>query len=327
MTEAAPHFAYSPQLCYFRPSNGGPLISRYLYYWFKSAEFWRQANALKGQTDMADYISLSDIMSLKIVLPDVSEQRAIAEVLGALDDKIASNDRAASLSIELSDVLFSQAVESRCGGSRVTIKQLAEKGLLKFSDGYRTKRAELDAPGLRILRAGDIRDNRVFASGSDFVSEEYRAKIGDKVSAVNDVVITTKGTVGRVAMVLAGFEGNVYSPQLCYLRVSGLDAVAPCYVAAWLRSGDAWAQMSSVMHKSDMAPYINLKDIGALEMPWGDHEFRNELGARLNVLMEYFHALGVENSKLAETRDELLPLLMSGKLRVKDAEKIVEEIA
>lgn len=33
-----------------------------------------------------------------------------------------------------------------------------------------------------------------------------------------------------------------------------------------------------------------------------------------------------ENLRLAATRDELLPLLMSGKITVKDAEKTVEEV-
>lgn len=33
-----------------------------------------------------------------------------------------------------------------------------------------------------------------------------------------------------------------------------------------------------------------------------------------------------ENQSLAQTRDELLPLLMSGKVRVRDAEKVVEEV-
>ena len=33
-----------------------------------------------------------------------------------------------------------------------------------------------------------------------------------------------------------------------------------------------------------------------------------------------------ENARLAATRDELLPLLMSGKITVKDAEKTVEEV-
>jgi len=38
------------------------------------------------------------------------------------------------------------------------------------------------------------------------------------------------------------------------------------------------------------------------------------------------HAVREECAQLAATRDELLPLLMSGRLRVKDAEKVVAEV-
>jgi type I restriction enzyme, S subunit len=34
----------------------------------------------------------------------------------------------------------------------------------------------------------------------------------------------------------------------------------------------------------------------------------------------------IENERLARTRDELLPLLMSGKLGVKDAETVASEV-
>lgn len=43
-------------------------------------------------------------------------------------------------------------------------------------------------------------------------------------------------------------------------------------------------------------------------------------------LVARLHALQIENQRLAATRDELLPLLMSGKITVKDAEKTVEEV-
>ena len=97
-----PTYAYSPQLCYLRPAGKHGLDFRYLYYWFKSEQFWTQAGALKAQTDMADFISLQDLMSLKIHLPPVPEQRGIAEVLGALDDKVAANEASVQLADELS---------------------------------------------------------------------------------------------------------------------------------------------------------------------------------------------------------------------------------
>ena len=43
-------------------------------------------------------------------------------------------------------------------------------------------------------------------------------------------------------------------------------------------------------------------------------------------LREYVHSLGTENRTLAATRDALLPQLMSGKLRVRDAEAVASRV-
>lgn len=59
-------------------------------------------------------------------------------------------------------------------------------------------------------------------------------------------------------------------------------------------------------------------------------DFFSEATARPLQDLENFEDLRIgvmkENVLLAATRDELLPLLMSGKITVKDAEKTVEEV-
>ena len=56
-------------------------------------EFFLQFKGVAGQTDMAEYVSLRDQRAMKITLPPLAEQEAIAAVLGALDDKIELNRR------------------------------------------------------------------------------------------------------------------------------------------------------------------------------------------------------------------------------------------
>jgi type I restriction enzyme S subunit len=51
----------------------------------------------------------------------------------------------------------------------------------------------------------------------------------------------------------------------------------------------------------------------------------NAFSADADRSFEYLKALGSESESLAELRDTLLPKLMSGELRVKDAERIVED--
>ena len=58
------------------------------------------------ESDMAPYVSLTAQRSLLVPLPPIERQRAIAAVLGALDDKIDSNRRLAGLLEETAATLF-----------------------------------------------------------------------------------------------------------------------------------------------------------------------------------------------------------------------------
>lgn len=86
-------FVYSPQLCFWRSLDREKIDPRFLYYWMYGREFFIQFKGVAGQTDMAEYVSLTDQRRMHITLPDVDEQRAIAHILGTLDDKIELNRR------------------------------------------------------------------------------------------------------------------------------------------------------------------------------------------------------------------------------------------
>ncbi|MFI7190186.1 restriction endonuclease subunit S [Nocardia nova] len=318
---------YSPQLCYFRVKHGDVIDARYLSYWFQSSEFRRQALHRANNTDMAPYINLRDIRSLRLTLPTLPTQRAIAEVLGTLDDKIAANNDTASIAADLAAALFQSAVEAPATTVRSSIRALSTEGMLTYGDGYRTKRAEHGQPGMQIVRAGDIRDGRLIPGGDDFVRSDYSDKVGPKTCHPGDIVLTTKGTVGRVATVQDGISLSVYSPQLCYFRVAEDHGWLQPWLAEWFRSADRIRQTDIAMHKSDMAPYVNLHDIGSLQVPIPATGSQEPVIEQLRSLQRLGHVIARENEVLADTRDELLPLLMSGKLRVKDAEKKVEAIA
>ena len=101
-----PRFVYSPQLSYWRSVNTKKVDPRFLYYWMASREFSSQFRSVAGQTDMAEYVSLRDQRRMYITLPPLPEQRAIAGVLGALDDKIELNRRINETLEQMARALF-----------------------------------------------------------------------------------------------------------------------------------------------------------------------------------------------------------------------------
>ncbi len=89
----APQFVCSPQTTFWRVKDLQALDRRYLYYYLNSLDFRRQLDSRKGETDMADYVSLTTQRTLTVTIPPLPEQKAIASILGALDDKIELNRR------------------------------------------------------------------------------------------------------------------------------------------------------------------------------------------------------------------------------------------
>jgi type I restriction enzyme S subunit len=70
---------------------------------------------------------------------------------------------------------------------------------------------------------------------------------------------------------------------------------------------------------------LSRTELGKLRMRLPDRSLQAELGHRIKSMSEMETAYLRENQTLATTRDALLPQVMSGKLRVKDAEAVLEK--
>ena len=89
----APPFVCSPQTTFWRTLDHARLDRKYLYAFLRSAGFHAQLATRAGETDMAPYVSLTSQRGLTVTLPPINIQRAIAHILGTLDDKIELNRR------------------------------------------------------------------------------------------------------------------------------------------------------------------------------------------------------------------------------------------
>ncbi|MBB5152889.1 restriction endonuclease subunit S [Saccharopolyspora phatthalungensis] len=315
MPSGGPTFAYSPQLCYFRPVEDGPLHSRYLYYWFKSTEFWGQAAALKAQTDMADFMSLRDITSLTMTLPSVTEQRAIAEVLGALDDKIAANDHTAQLCLKLADTRFAAAVRDIPLGDR-TFGDLADVfggGTPKSSmDEYWNGDIPWATPtDVTALSAPYLFDT------SRMITEEGMAACSSKRYPAGSILMTSRATIGAFAIAKVSTAVN---QGFIVVNAKNSDH-------QWWLFHEMRARVSDFLSHANGATFLELSRGKFKQFPvrLPDTAALKSFSEGVGPLHDLAAQAMTETEKLTTTRDSLLPLLMSGKVRVRDAEKVVEE--
>ena len=142
---------------------------------------------------------------------------------------------------------------------RIYTRELIEAGHLEIGDGYRAKNSEMGDFGLPFVRAGDV-NGRVNTVGTDVLGINSLERVGGKRSQPGDVVITTKGTVGRVAFVRKSDPEFVYSPQLCYWRSKDTETIHPRWLFYALQSTELKHQIGWSAGQTDMAPYISLTD-------------------------------------------------------------------
>lgn len=106
-------FVYSPQICFWRSTDPERLSPLILHAWMRSTRFVAQVDAVKGQTDMADYVSLRDQRAMEIDLPSEADQ-AIAARLAEPLARMAISIRDENLTLAgLRDALLPKLVSGQ----------------------------------------------------------------------------------------------------------------------------------------------------------------------------------------------------------------------
>ncbi len=284
----------------------------YYFYFFGSPIGRRTVEAIVEQVAAAG-IRLSELRNLRVPVPDLAEQRAIAEVLGALDDKIAANTTLADTSFKLASELFDTV-------SRHLVKQPMSHVLSPILGGTPTR-------SNGALWGG----HNLWASAKDITSASFgvvidtQEKISDlavsttkaKPLPPGSVVLTARGTVGEVARLGVAASFN----QSCYGFTPGALSEGVLYFSIL----SATARAKAIAHGS-VFDTITMRTLDYLEIPQFTKPEMVELEQQINPLLKMIEHLVQQNRSLATLRDMLLPQLMSGRIRVKDAEKTVEEV-
>jgi type I restriction enzyme S subunit len=149
-----------------------------------------------------------------------------------------------------------------CDWVTASVSDLQQQGVLLVEDGnhgeYRPRREEFVLDGVAYVRAADIRDGVVDFAAADTINKVARARIRKGIGAPGDVLLTHKGTVGRVARVPADAPVFVCSPQTTFWRVVDPERLDPGFLHAFMRSPGFTGQLRQRQHESDMAPYVSL---------------------------------------------------------------------
>ena len=299
---------------------------RFLLYTFLAPEFQESIRNYTISGSTVDRIPLLEFPKFPIRLPPLPEQRAIARVLGALDDKIELNRRMNRTLEDMARALFNDWLERMEGDlETVTTQSLTDSGVLVIGDGYRAKRSELRPTGLPFARAGNI-DGGFQFTDCEYMGVDGVQAAGVKVSRPLDSVFTSKGTVGRLALVSKSTPTFVYAPQLCFWRAADPSRLNPFVLHQWMHGDEFGEQVDMTKGQTDMADYVSLTDQRRMRITLPSPKRQAEVGRHLERVYGMMDQNTTQIGTLAALRDSLLPVLLSGELRLHHESAAVEEV-
>lgn len=238
---------------------------------------------------------------------------AIAEVLGALDDKFAANLRVADVAFELAGTLYDHAVAA------VPVRMMSQVltpilgGTPSRANGRLWGGSHLWAAAKDVTGA----QSGVIVDTDEQISDLAVASTKAKPLPVGGVILTARGTVGAVARLAIPSSFN----QSCYGFAPGELPAGVLYFSI-LRA----TERAKAFAHGSVFDTITMKTFDHLNLPDLDSAQVSSLETLVTPLLDTVTSAVTQNRALAATRDALLPALMSGKLRVRDAEKVLEGV-
>lgn len=255
--------------------------------------------------------SRPDFYALPVRFPPLAEQLAISSMLGAIDDKIISDTRIASSGEKLASSLFS-----------------SEGNLTKTPLGRIVDHVKVQvAPAL--IKADRIALYSIPAFDSDRLPEfviPAAIKSGKfKVESPAVLVSKLNPSTPRVWNLRRVAQGcSLASTEFLVLRPRASVTTDDIW-AACSQSGFANTLMETASGTSNSHQRVRPADVLSTEVVDPESVSRN-LRAMVSGIAQRASAARYESRLLAQLRDTLLPKLMAGEIRVRDAERIVEDL-
>ena len=298
---------------------------RFLYYLSISPEFRKQAISLMEGTSGRKRVNENALKISDFLIPDFEEQRKIANILSAIDDKIQTNNQInqelEAMAKTLYDYWFVQfdfpdqnGKPYKSSGGRMVyhpglkreipegwgVENLFDIADVQYGYPFSTDYFNSIGEGVPVIRIRDILGNDITNYSTEEVEDKYKINVGD-------VLIGMDGN----------FHMNYWIKEDCYLnqRVVKVNSdklpnmVLKYQIEPFIKLREKSVSRTTVGHLSD-------KDLKAINVILPRDKYLSSIFEKFESILENIIINQQQNQELTQLRDWLLPMLMNGQVKV-----------
>ena len=299
--------------------GGDTAKSLWMYYWLQSLEAKKYINSrITGSTQ--GYLTLKNLRDFPVCVPPLAEQKRIADILSAIDDKIELNRRINANLEQQAQALYK---EWFIDAKKDDWKEVPLSEVADFVGGYSYKGNELVESSMTAMatiknfeRKGGFKvDGFKDIVASNKLKAEHHANLFDILVAHTDLT-QNADVIGNAEMLLTfdKYSDIIFSMDL--VKVLPKQTFPYKYLLAALLKNPhfkkhcmGYVNGTTVLHMSKKAlPEYVINLPSAEEIQSMDNAFKAYYLKMAEILQE--------NNNLSTLRDTLLPKLMSGEITV-----------
>nr|ELR5042055.1 restriction endonuclease subunit S [Providencia stuartii]ELR5084447.1 restriction endonuclease subunit S [Providencia stuartii] len=283
--------------------------NKFLYFWIKNNK--QYIDSLGSGTTFAE-VSGSVVKSLEIELPSLPEQKAIASVLSALDNKIDLLHRQNKTLESMAETLFRQwfVEEAQDDWEEVILSDVCHR----ITDGAHASPKSIE-DGWAMASVKDMETWGINYDTCRRISKEDYDELvrADCKALKGDILIAKDGSYLKHVFLLEKDIDVVLLSSIAMLRPNG--KYDPMLLTIFLKMNSTREEMENIVTGA-VIPRIVLKDFRKFPIRLPPREYQTKALIQISPIFRKCWLNNSQIKKLEKLRDTLLPKLMSGEVRV-----------
>lgn len=261
---------------------------RWLWYRTNDEEFWIKGGAAQP------FVKVKDTLQQPCRIPPVSEQQRIVSILDKTFDGIATAKANAERNLKNARALFKSHLQSVFtkrgkGWRETTVGRLVTDGILAAPiDGnhgeIHPKKADFVTSGVPFIMASDLENGVVNQQDCAFISRKQADSLRKGFAVDGDVLISHKGTIGRVAILRTAHDYVMLTPQVTYYRVTSEQKLLNRFLYYALQAPDFVRRMNAVASAGATRAYIGILKQQELPIAFPNISEQKRLANQLDIL-------------------------------------------
>lgn len=280
----------------------------FLYYSLIS--IYDTLRIMGGDGTAVPIVNKGDFEKIVLSIPSLDEQRRIAAILSSLDDKIDLLHRENATLEQMAETLFRQwfVVEAKEEWEEKELREIVDISIGRTPPRKETKWFSTNPSDVKWLSIKDMGAGDVFLfNTSEYLTKEAVETFSIPIIPKNTVVLSFKMTVGRVGITT---EDMLSNEAIAHFKFTNKTPITKEYLYLFLKS----FKYDSLGSTSSIVTAINSAMIKDMMISIPDVRTIDSFKKQTQTIFDKIYSNQKQIQTLIQTRDELLPRLMSDEI-------------